>query len=63
MGRDVPTSLRQTLTSRFENSSNYANALSDMSKNGLVYSEKPSKKAVLELWIERAAVVKLIEQK
>ena len=64
-----PLSLRQTLKSRFENSSNYSNVLKNLSEKRLVFFRKKLKevskilaKAVSELWIEQDAAIKLIEQ-
>ena len=62
-------SLRQTLKSRFEDSSDYANALTNLLEKELVFFRKVFKKvsktlaeAVSELWIELAAAIKQIEQ-
>ena len=64
-----PPSLRQTLKSLFENIKNYANALTNETEKKLILFRKALKEvskalaeAVLELWIERAEEIKLIEQ-
>ena len=64
-----PPSLRQVLKLRFESSSNYANTLTNMSEKTLVFLRKALKdvsktlaEAVSELWTERAAAIKLMEQ-
>ena len=63
------TTLRQTLKSRFENSSIYSNALTNLPEKRLVFLKKALKgvsktlaEAVSELWTERSAAMKLIEQ-
>ena len=68
MGRDVDT-VPQTLKSRFENSSNYANTLTNLTEKRLVFLRKALKEvsktlaeAVSELWSERTAAIKLMEQ-
>ena len=60
---------RQTLKTRFENSSNYSNALTNLTKKSLVLLRKALEEvsktlaeAVTELWTERAAAIKSMEQ-
>ena len=54
-----PPSLRQTLKSRLENSSNYANVLTNLSE---IEVSKTLAGPVSELWTERTEAVKQIEQ-
>ena len=64
-----PPYLRQTLKSRFENSSDYANTLTSITEKQQISPRKALKEvskalaeAVSELWSEREAAIKLIEQ-
>ena len=65
----LPQSLRQLLKTRFENSSNYANALTNLTEKRLIFFRKALKEvsktqveAVSEIWIERVEAIKVIEQ-
>ena len=64
-----PPTLGQKQKSRFENSSNYSNALTNMSEKRIVFLRIALKEvsktladSVSELWTDRAAAVKLIER-
>ena len=51
---------RQTLRSRFENSSNYVNTLTNLTEERLGFFRKALKEVSKTLWTERAAAIQLI---
>ena len=64
-----PPSLKQTLKSRFENSTNCPNSVTNLTEKLLVFFRKALKEvsttlagAISELWTECAESIKLIEQ-